>query len=154
MPWFSKQQVEYKPPHMSDAQMDALERFIAASSNASEFAKKVIIWTLRQTQNLTRPVALSIWDKDSGPNSSQVQNAAHNMDSVNGKTRIDLFFGGMGTEMRLGHHCGCFEERDGDPFNAEADGCTIWFAYIFYDRNVTRLEEPSLAELEAMVLPK
>lgn len=155
MAWLQGQPQQYEPPRMTNKQVVALEEFIAASSDASEFAKKVIIWALRKSQNLERPVALSVWDKDYGHElTKQVQDAAHAMGSSNGATHINLFLHGMGTEVILGHHCGCFEERDGDPFNSKAKGRTIWLSHVFYDRNVMVLKAPPIAELEAMMLPR
>ena len=155
MAWLRGEDQRYIPPRMTNKQMLALEQFIILSPDASEFAKRVIIWVLRQTQNLTRQVALSIWNEQYGSDrAAEVQDSVHAMNSMNSKTRMDLFFDGMGTEMMLEHHCGCFEASDGHPFNTKASGRTIWFSFVFYDDKANVLEAPSLDELEAMSLPE
>ncbi len=156
MPWFRGEDQTYIPPLMSNTQMQALELLIAYSPDATDFAKKVIIWVLRQTEGLTRRVAFSVRDEYcSADLAAEVQQGAHDMISRNGNTHLNNVFGDMGTEVTLGHHCGCFESGrlDTDPFNTKANGRTIWFSYIFYDRDVTILEAPPLEELMKMELP-
>lgn len=150
----------YVPPKMSDKQMAALEKHIKNSKDATDFSKKVIIWTLRKTENLTKSVAVSIWDKDFGELSTkEVQDGAHAMESSNRMTRLDIFMTAMGTEVGLCHHCGCFVscecgvcEQKSNILILDAPGRTIWFSHIFYDRKVTVLPQPTKEELDKISL--
>lgn len=136
----------YVPPRMSEKQLRALEWWIMHSKNASEFAKRAIIWALRQTNGLTMPVALSMPAHFSSGSGREVAYAAHDMYSVNGTTRIDVFINGMGTEMGLSHHGGTYTRASADAneaFDFRGDGYTIWWSHTWYDHTAKRLELPS-----------
>lgn len=47
-----------KPEFLTDEQMKELERFVCDRERISDFAKKAIIWLLRQSENLTKEVSL------------------------------------------------------------------------------------------------
>jgi hypothetical protein len=136
--------------------MLALEERIINSKDSTDFAKRIIIWLLRKTQNLTWPVALSVLDATYGAElCAEMQNGAHDMLSSNGSTHLGNFFRGMGTEVTLEHHCGCFllnRSKTEDSFEARANGRTIWFSFVYYDRNVQLFTPPPLGELEAIKL--
>lgn len=155
MAWLLKKEAHYRPPQMTDQQMAALEKFILRSRNASDFAKRVIIWMLRQSGQLTVPVALSLWNEDFGADRvREVQDAVHDMRSANGATHIGHVFAAMGTEMQLMHSEGCFIGGNAHPFDPKAPGRSIWCHYI-YDgaHSLLLLLPPKVAELEALELP-
>ncbi len=119
-------------------QMKAFEEFITRSPNATPIAKKTLLWMIRQSESLSRPVALSIppldddppeptdsLPKDALPFSDQVAYSVHDMDSSGGKTHIDLFLRAMGSPMKISSHCGRYE---GTESNDKAGGHTIWIA--------------------------
>ena len=120
---------DFKLLRMTDAQMSALEQFIVASRNATEFAKKAILFAIRRSENLTKPVSVTVLDPDLA---SEMQDGAHGMNSVNGSTQIDLFFQGMGTEFCLSHLCGRYTSPG--KFDPAAEGRTIWLSHTLYDR--------------------
>jgi hypothetical protein len=149
MPWLIDQAPQYDPPPMSKKQMEALEKFILASPDAGNYAKRVIIWMLRQTDRLTQPVVLALHEKIFGIEPTErLWRNIHDMCSANGKTHIDLFLAGMGTEMRLSHHGGRMEKRDNKFINTNNPGVTIWISYIFYDPAATVLAVPSIQDIE------
>src|SRR3989344_5337524 len=158
MTWFRGDPVAkgYEPHPMRGSQMRALEQFIARSPDATDFAKKVYIWTLRQTELLTLPVALSLWGKDySSERTAEVQDGVHAMVSCNGHTHLDTFFEGMGTKVHLMHHCGCFTaqpEKGKETHDTEAKGTTIWVSYVWYDYDIKLLTPPPLDVIEAIQL--
>ena len=126
--------VESRP--MTEFQMKALEKFVVASHDGTEFAKKAILFLLRHSENLTKSVSLSAF----GPLADEMQDGAHDMNSCNGTTRIDLFFHGMGTEFGLSHHCGAFVGKG--IFNNKAQGGrTIWISPFWYDEEAEHFAE-------------
>ncbi|TSC81740.1 MAG: hypothetical protein G01um101420_845 [Parcubacteria group bacterium Gr01-1014_20] len=145
----------YKPPAITDRQMAALEAIIIKSKDANDFAKRAIIWTLRQTENLTKSVALSLWYKDFGMDQvDAVQDGSHDMNSCNGSTHLYYFFEALATEVGLSEHCGCsVPMREGGNVHInEAAGITIWFSHIFYDPRAILLVKPSKEDLESIAL--
>lgn len=145
----------YQPSSITNRQMSALEAFIIKSKDASDFAKRAIIWALRQTESLAKPVALSLWYKDFDTERvDNVQDGAHDMNSSNASTHIHYFFEALETEVGLSENCGCFVpiREEGNSFNTKAAGVTIWFSHIFYDSNALLLKTPSLQELEGIGL--
>ena len=140
---------------MTDDQMEALEHFISKSRDASDFAKRVIIWTLRQTNNLTDRVILSVPDDYGTDLAKKVQDGVHYMQSDGGTTHLDSFFLGMKTEFRMCHHCGIFSPNSDkeDKFDPDAKGRTIWVSYVEYDREAKVLALPSLEDLMTMRMP-
>src|SRR5690242_12218282 len=97
---------EVAPTHRTARQMLALEQRVQSSTDATEFAKKAIIWLIRQSGQLTRRVSLSASPAVLGEAAEKIQDAAHAMNSCGASTRIDLLFRAMGTEWGLSHHCG------------------------------------------------
>ena len=142
---------DYTPPEATPRQMKALESAIAYSKDANDFAKQIIIWTLRQTDNLTKQVALSLPENFYEWKSKDMQNGAHSMLSVNRTTHLDLIFDAIDTQMYLMHHCGRFTLIDeSNVFVSNISGRTIWFAYEWYSRNVKLLQPPTINELNAI----
>lgn len=140
----------YCPPRMTDKQMRSLEETIGRSKDATDLAKRAIIWALRQTDNLSRPVALSIPGSLHAELAQQMSHGAHDMVSSNGSTHLGTFLHGMGTEMYLMHHMGIMAPKT-TPRRMARGGYTIWWAFRFYDRQVTVLK-PNLAEILAVRL--
>ncbi len=48
---------------INNKQMGALEAFIAESRDAAVIARKILIWALRKTNNLSRPVHIFLIPK-------------------------------------------------------------------------------------------
>lgn len=140
----------YCPPRMTNKQMGALEKTIGRSKDATDLAKRAIIWALRQTDNLSKPVALSIPAHLHAELAQQMAHGAHDMVSANGSTDLGTFLNGMGTEMYLMHHIGIMAPKSTQRRLARG-GYTIWWAFRFYDRRVTVLR-PNLTEILAVRL--
>lgn len=153
----------YVPPRMNEWQMRALEDRIRHSKDATPFGKRVIIWLLRQTDGLTKPVALSMPAHFCGGSAREVQNSAHDMLSTNGTTHLTQCVILRQTEMGLEHHSGRYRQPGeqlpidrlvGDPksgFGHFDDGArTIWWSLFYYDHGAARLALPTIEELAAI----
>ena len=134
---------------VTSSQMDALERFIAASRDASEFAKKAVIWMLRQTAGLTRPVCLS-FPPERAKFGKQAAYGVHDMCSKLGSTHIDDFMRKMGTPMKLSAHGGSYVKGELD---SESGGYTVWVSPRRYDHGAERLEV-DIRAIRSVELPK
>lgn len=100
---------------LSDKQMNALEALIVCS-NKSVLGRKTLIWALRQTQNLSKPVCIFIafrtpnWtsprfdDRDFWTWAEQVEDCAHGIGSSMGQTHLDLIFRAMGSDLGIYGH--------------------------------------------------
>lgn len=140
----------YNPPFVSFSQMRALERAVALSKDASNLAKKIVIWTLRQTNHLTKRVALSVEENWNGFGMAQLQDGVHDMVSFNGTTHLDLMFDAIGTQMHVMHHHGMFLQNG--AFDSKKSGRTIWVSYVWYDKSPEVFLCPSLEEINAIDL--
>lgn len=108
---------EAKKP-FSNEQMNALEALIV-HSNKSVLGRKTLIWLLRQTQNLSKPVCAFIPfrtlhftsprfdDRDFWTWAEQVEDCAHGISSSMGQTHLDLIFRAMGSDLNF---YGCSSE--------------------------------------------
>ncbi len=143
---------EYVPPRMTDAQMRELERVIARAPEATTFAKKVLVWMLRQTNNLTRGVKLGLPDAIYGRQLVlNVQDGVHNMLSSGAQTPLGVFMRErLGTEASFFHHHGLYRK---DNEHLPGKGSTIWISHVFYDERADMLARPTSDEIEAVVLP-
>jgi len=123
---------------MTPRQIRALEVIIARSKDATVFGKKVIIWALRKTDGLTRPVALSLSDVHWGGRLvEEMQNSAHDMVSSQRTTHLPTMLDLMGTNMCLMHHGGMFVGKS--EYNNKAPGRTIWFSPYYFDNDAELL---------------
>ncbi len=155
-PWVRGQDQVYIPPRMSDRQMQALEQFVTYSVDASDLATRVIIWTLRQTDNLTRRVALSVPDDYCDPDeAAHVKRVIQDMRHMNGSDVLSYFMAGMGTEFRLDVGVGCFVPWKSNRgfFDTKGKGRTIWVSYILYDNDVAILDLPPIEVMKQIELP-
>ena len=135
-----ERKTDYKPPRLTDTQMAFIERTIWMSRDARNDVKPILAWMLRQTENFTRPVALSLLEGAQGKDLALAfQNAAHNMVSSGGSTHFHTVCHAFETEMSLSHHFGVFREARGkhyfstDHHLGNDFGTTVWFSYIWYD---------------------
>jgi hypothetical protein len=123
----------------SESQMEALERFIAISPDAiNDRCRRAIIWFLRQTEGLTKKVAVG-FQGEHFEFGQQVALSVHDMNSTppmrpgGHPTRIDLFLIGMGSPMYLvggvsratavvclGDNAGCMINSSMIPLDMEA----------------------------------
>lgn len=147
----------YVPPRIAEPQLRELEDHIRRSRDASPFAKRVVIWMLRQTDGLTRAVSLSMSAEFCSGTAREVQDAAHDLCSANGSTHLDEFMKRMGTEVGLEHHSGAYRRRaDGatsNDFGQREDGSrTIWWSHIRYDHIARKLDLPTRDALAAIPL--
>ncbi|PIT92489.1 MAG: hypothetical protein COU08_02155 [Candidatus Harrisonbacteria bacterium CG10_big_fil_rev_8_21_14_0_10_42_17] len=135
-------------------QMKELELIIARSRDAKLFAKRVIVWLLRQTKQCTRPVGLSLLSGECGEQRVRdVQDGVHDMLSSHGSTHLTRILEGMKTPMRLGHCQGQFTPNGDEWFDHSAPARSIWFS--FDDpSNIAFLPTPPLCEIEAITLSR
>lgn len=142
---------KYTPPRMTDTQMDALERIILRSADGTEFAKKAIVWLLRQSENLSKPVAACFTYNVYGADKcEEVGRCAHDMGSSGGTTHIWDTFLAIGTMMMLGHHGGVFAQGADQILDG---GYTIWFSVVAYDREAVFLQPPSIERIMEIESP-
>ncbi|MBI4142468.1 hypothetical protein HY480_01175 [Candidatus Uhrbacteria bacterium] len=150
----------YVPTPISATQVEALEACIRASPDASPFAKRVIIWMLRQTERLTIPVALSLPPELYGESARSVAFSAHDMVSANGRTHLDQVLRKGTTQFHLMGHDGQFV-FDGythsgptglpaKPRPVERGWKTLWWSYVWYDHHPRLLRLPSREQLAAI----
>lgn len=79
----------------TDEQMVKIRRYIIKSPDASDFAKKAVLWLLRKSENLTKPVSLSFARRHESC-TIEVCKGIHDMDSANGQTRLSDFLKELG----------------------------------------------------------
>ncbi len=132
-------------PAMTARQLAALKNFIAVSKDATEFARKAIIWMIDQSDRLTVPVALSI-DGSHQALAEEVACGAHDMNSSHASTRIGLFLDGMGSPMFLYSHEGCYV---GSVFDVKAKGLTTWLSPELFSEELFKPEVLSF-DIEAI----
>jgi len=143
MAFFADELVTYNPPIIPSSQMKAIEKIIAYSEDVNDFTKRIIIWVLRKTNNLTRNVVVSIEDLTQGF-------GVHNMTSCNGTTHIDLIFQAMGTEMSLMCHHGVLVRKG--VLDTARSGMTVWFSWVWYNLYPEVILHPNYKEIEAIDL--
>lgn len=96
------------PGLVSDHQMKALEYYISKSRDATEYAKEAVIWALRQTNNLTRNIAVSflnVWDEKKA---NEIATSVHDMGSSGGSTLLQTFFKAMDIQRSISFHGGYY----------------------------------------------
>jgi len=132
-------------------QFEALEDFIAYSKDGTDFGRRVILWLLRQTSQLSHAVCLSIPDITYGAKkASEVQVTAHNMNSCNGSTHLGLFLEGMGQPFFLSHLPRLMLDMG---FSTKIPGQTIWWSPERYDGSARNVALPD-KEILKCVGPK
>ena len=135
---------------INDHQIEALEEIIICSADVkTDFAKKAIIWLIRQTHRLSDEVCIS-FPKEMGDKSSEVAHGIHDMNSCGGTTHISLVLHAMGSHMIFESHCGGYVDGNFDP---KAGGYTFWISRNFYDHSTPRLEL-DLEAIEAISLKR
>ncbi len=118
------------------AQMEALEEFITESLDASDFAKRIIIWLLRKTHDFNRQVFVFLPVEVYGDALvKEAQDGAHDMNSCNGSTHLNLFLRGMGGGFHLGHN-------DSHPGHPSRSGRCLWWERM--QRKVPAWELPNV----------
>lgn len=138
----------YRPGLVNDRQMQALEYFISKSTDATDYAKKAIVWALRQTNNLARNIAVPFsydWDREK---TQEIAYGVHDMRSSNGSTLIQVVFKTMDVERSISSHCGLYQDA---KYNTSLSGYTIWVAERDFDHTADVLE-PDFAMIEAIDL--
>src|SRR5436190_9296609 len=91
-------------PQVSDRQMCALEYLIARSKDAEGVSKQVVIYMLRQSNNLSQPCAL--WVPDSCEMLEPVWKGLSKMMSSSCATHLDQIFEAMNSALHLQLHVG------------------------------------------------
>ncbi|MEK7154121.1 MAG: hypothetical protein AAB792_01025 [Patescibacteria group bacterium] len=87
---------------ITNKQMSVLEAFVAESRDAGPIAKRVLIWALRKTASLTRPVHVLIPKRD--PAWEDLFSAGgfkqiNRMCGFSGNTRLSYFLDGMNSKL-------------------------------------------------------
>lgn len=96
-----------RPRRVSQEQIEYLEWLIWHSKDANEFAKKTLIWLVRQSEGLTR--AIKITDRDIV---IKVAEGFHDMMSDNGTTHINRQIKSTtGSDMLVNYHCASIWNR-------------------------------------------
>jgi len=99
---------------VSETQMHALERVIALSPDASDAAKQVVIWLLRQSAMLHKEVSVTLPDPDGG-----IFMGVHGMNTAGGKALLPNVFDLLAVPtMVFAVESGCAEYRT----------ATVWVA--------------------------
>ena len=160
---------DYVPPPLSDKQMAVLEKVIWDSRDVVDTVRPLLVWMLRQTDNLTRRVALTLWEQESpddmlrranSDNPKELtppqvfQGSVHNINSSAGSTHIHRVLEALGTEMFFSHSTGgyCCDGQQHRYMNT-APGCTVWIASDHYDHSAQLLNPPSTEVLSAVCPP-
>jgi hypothetical protein len=86
---------------ISEKQIVCLEYLVWKSKDATNFARKCVIWMLRQTNRLSTPICITLPDKVA----KEVMDGIHDMRSVNGTTHIGALFHAVGSDL-IPDHCG------------------------------------------------
>ncbi|OGI82153.1 hypothetical protein A3B93_00650 [Candidatus Nomurabacteria bacterium RIFCSPHIGHO2_02_FULL_42_24] len=99
-------------------QYEALEILISESKDITTEAKRIILWLLRKSELLTKPVCVSI-DYESHRNLAiQAANSVHNTSNY-----LRKIFTAMGSDLHLSFHCGKY---NGSTFIPRENAYTIW----------------------------
>lgn len=151
MALFADERVNYTPPTIFSSQIKAVEKAVVRSRDISDTTKKIIIFLLHKTNNLTKRVVLSLEDGWQNIDTKKLQDELSRMVSYAYNTHLDLIFQAMNTEMRLMSHYGIFEEK-GSPINTRRPGITIWFSWMWYDHSPEIIVYPSYEEIDTINL--
>ena len=116
--------------------LEALERFVGVSRDLSDFAKRALLWLLRESHGLTRAVSLS-FPPHLGFLGQLAASGVHDAVSANCTTHLNLFLHGMGKRFVVCSHAGGY--RNNGEFDSHSGGYTIWVSPIFYDHKAIRL---------------
>ncbi len=127
---------------LSDRQIEALKIYIAGSKDASNFGKRLCFWLIDQSNNLTRPVCVSIPKNCPGTPKGQIElceqllNSIHDMISGGNTTHLNSLLTVASTTFRFSVHGGIYDEQ-GELNNFH--GYTAWLSPHLYDDKATRL---------------
>jgi len=128
------------PKPVRGRQMRYLELVIAESIDATDFGKQALIWMLRQTDGLSRNIAVSLpfsWGKQTVRG---VYKSVHDMCSDNGSTHLWRTFAAMGVGSGINSHCGLYEGQ-AQKLNHDLPGYTVWISNrASYDHTAERIE--------------
>ncbi len=131
-----------RPGLVTDEQMAALEWYVARSPNASEYAKKAIIWMLRQTNNLACNIAVSFPFNWNEARSQEVGIAVRAINDSSALVTIELctMFMAMGVECSIRSFHGLYESANYGSFNHEQLGFTIYISTAaLFDHSAQRI---------------
>jgi len=109
-----------KTKALTSDQVDKLERFISCSPDATEFAKKALIWMLRQSQGMTKTVCLT-FTPDKSSLGRQVAHGVHDMRSANGSTFINRFLDELGAPMSFSSRSGYYTGKKTSLISGQRD---------------------------------
>lgn len=121
-------------PQMSSEQMAALEELVLWSRDLTEFAKRLVLYMLRQTNNLRTAVCMSIPETpDDDPEMETLdQQAGLSIYATRGYGHTTLFplvLQAMGTDADISPHCGMYVNGQ---YDLKANGWTIWISPFVY----------------------
>ncbi|MEK7611911.1 MAG: hypothetical protein AAB407_01045 [Patescibacteria group bacterium] len=145
-----KEHINYAPHQFTSQEMQELEQIIIASEDATDYAKRLFVWLLRETNHFTRRVAVSLRNAAVGEQLvNEVRQSARAIMGCYGTTDLFRKIGIYGTQMNFTHHQGCF---NAEGFDMMEDGHTFWYTFIYHDSRATVLPLPSQEVLEAISL--
>ena len=127
---------------VSDRQMVVLEAFVAESKDAGAIAKRILIWALRKTANLTNPVHIFILRTDPAWEDFFSAGGFRQIDRMmygaSGNTHLSYFLEGMGSEFGI------------STWEAEGDGGhNLSISPTHFDRSLPRVT-PAHEEIESI----
>lgn len=131
----------YEPPRLDDRMMHGIEFMIYTSRDARPVFKSLVIWMLRQTENLTKEVSLTL--REEGGQHGWLKRVAEDFDTIaagNGTTELSKYVSGMNTKMNLIGADGHFYRGEFKPLD---NRYTLWWCYRAYTPHAARLEMPT-----------
>ncbi|MBT4376285.1 hypothetical protein HOD29_02820 [archaeon] len=136
---------------ITEQQLKALKYLIIESKDGSNFAKQVAFFLINASENLTKPVCISLIAKDNelelGKEVKKTAHGFHDFVSGNGTTHLSEIMVAMGTEFDFWNHSGY---RKFIP-ETQGIGYTFWLSKERYDHHAELLEV-SIEELKKIEL--
>lgn len=114
---------------LNKKQVEAIQYLIIASKDASDIAKKLCLFLIEQSENLTKKVCTSIKLEDgfSKEEISAIHEGVCNMKCKHGSTHLsEGILDICGVDYRF-HNCGGAYDRSGNHNEKKKDSVTIWF---------------------------
>lgn len=118
---------------MTQDQIQALKNLIRISPDMTTRAKKLLIWLIGKSENLTKSICVSIPRSDKKQPSlenlaTEAGYGIHDATSINGKTQLNCILKAMGSRFRFRSHV-----------MAQYSGYYIWLSSEYYDTQAEKI---------------